>query len=369
MAEMTRRNICRRIVLVWALFLIAYYGTLMFADLLHQGLQKVLVQNRINSDDITRSANNIKTSHFFQKEVVQERIKINLIGATPPYESLPEVFPYDGSFRIERIIHQTWIDTNIPENFRKCVSSLKEHHRNYVYMFWTDTIAMKFVEDMFPLILPLYLNYRYNLQRADAVRYMILYEYGGVYADLDIVSLRPLDPVLRKYSCILSQEPHIHPIFYNNIYGLACNAFMACRRHHPFMKTLVNNLPSFSLAVGIQDSTGPRFVTIIYRNYKVDYHHVNKTDIDGVYLAPPEYFMPSSDPTLQKELVKLCSKNSFTDLYKWLCKRFKTHGLRGPENYTFTDHQWVHTNSSSKSKRSIQTFSITEVVPDVKFYI
>ncbi|KAL3880252.1 hypothetical protein ACJMK2_032501 [Sinanodonta woodiana] len=369
MAVLTRITIFMRIVLVWTLFLIAYYGTLMFADLLHQGLHKVFVQDRNNNTNKLRYPDKIKPLHLSQKEIMQERIKINLIGAAPPYESLPENFPNNVSFRIEGIIHQTWIDTNIPEDFRKYVSSLKENHRNYVYMFWTDKMALKFVEDMFPMILPFYVNYRLNLQRADAVRYMILYEYGGVYADLDIVSLRPLDPVLRKYSCILSQEPHIHPIFYNNIYGLACNAFMACRRHHPFMKTLVNNLPSFSVAAGILDSTGPRFVTIIYRNYKVDYPHVNKTDGDGVYLAPPEYFMPSSDPRLQKELEKICSKNIVSNLYKWLCKRFKTHGLGGPENYTFTDHKWVHTSSPSKSNKRIQTFSIAELVPDVIFYI
>ncbi|KAK3599953.1 hypothetical protein CHS0354_012599 [Potamilus streckersoni] len=328
MAVMARRTIFVRLLLVWVLVLIFYYGTSLFAGLLHQRLQKAFAQNRNNDNTIISYPNNIKIS---QKEIMQERIKINLIGSPPPYECLPEVFPNKGSFRIETIIHQTWIDKNIPEDFRKYVSSLKEHHSNFVYMFWTDKMALKFVEAMFPMILPFYVNYRHNLQRADAVRYMILYEYGGVYADLDIVSLRPLDPILRKYSCILSQEPHIHPIFYNNFYGLACNAFMACRSHHPFMKILVDNLPSFSVAAGVLDSTGPRFVTIVYRNYIVDHPQVNKTDADGVLLAPPEYFMPSSDPTLQGELENLCSKNTLTDLYKWLCERFKNMAWEVPQ--------------------------------------
>ncbi|KAK3599947.1 hypothetical protein CHS0354_012593 [Potamilus streckersoni] len=361
MAVMKRRNIFKRIMLVWCLVLIAYHGILLFATVLQQQVEKVFVYKSYT--------NNTTGAHFPREEIEKDIIKINMQVEPPPYEISAEAFPNNGSFRIERTIHQIWINKNIPEEFRNYVSSLKEHHRNYVYMFWTDKMALQFVEAMFPMILPFYVNYRHNLQRADAVRYMILYEYGGVYADLDIVSLRPLDPILRKYSCILSQEPHIHPIFYNNFYGLACNAFMACRCHHPFMKILVDNLPSFSVAAGILDSTGPRFVTIVYRNYIVDHPHVNKTDTDGVYLAPPEYFMPSLDPTLQNELEALCSKTKLIHLQKWLCEMFKRHGLGGPTNYTFTDHKWVHLAISLKPNKRQKTFSITKIIPDVKFYM
>ncbi|KAL3880234.1 hypothetical protein ACJMK2_032483 [Sinanodonta woodiana] len=357
MALMRGRHIIKRILLIWIIALITYYGIILFAGLLHQLVEKVFVY-KSHSDSTKRV-------HFSLDEIEKDIVKINLW-----FEPLSnEIFPTNSSFRIERIIHQTWIDTNIPEDFRKYVSSFKEHHSNYAYMLWTDKMALKFVEDMFPMILPFYVNYRHNLQRADAVRYMILYEYGGVYADLDIVSLRPLDPVLRKYSCILSQEPHIHPIFYSNIYSSACNAWMACRRHHPFMKTLVDNLPSFSVATEILDSTGPRFVTIVYRNYVVDHPHVNKTDNDGVYLAPPEYFMPSSDPTIQKKVEKLCSKRDLIHLQKWLCERFIRHGLGGRTNNTFTDHKWAHLSMSSKPKKKMKTFSITKIIPYVKFYM
>ncbi|KAK3584509.1 hypothetical protein CHS0354_006043 [Potamilus streckersoni] len=190
-------------------------------------------------------------------------------------------------------------------------------------MFWADETAMKFVKAMYPMILPFFMNYPRNLQRADAIRYMILYEYGGVYADLDLVGLRPLDPILRKYFCGLSQEPYLHPILYSNFYGLACNAFMAYRRHHPFMKILVDSFSSFPVAVETFDSTGPRFVTILYRNYIAEHSHVHKTDNEGVYLAPPEYFMPSSDAGIQKEIKTQCSKKDLTHLQTWACEMFK----------------------------------------------
>ncbi|KAK3599954.1 hypothetical protein CHS0354_012600 [Potamilus streckersoni] len=107
-------------------------------------------------------------------------------GTQPPYMNSIEVFRNNGSFKIDRAI-QTWIDKNSSQDIRPHVSSLKKRtNPNYVYMFWTDETALTFVEVMFPNILPLFSNYPRNLQRADVIQYVILYEYGGVDADLDI---------------------------------------------------------------------------------------------------------------------------------------------------------------------------------------
>ncbi|KAK3599952.1 hypothetical protein CHS0354_012598 [Potamilus streckersoni] len=185
--------------------------------------------NIIELDCVSRIA---KKAHYFREEIEKDT-KINPQIEPTPYEISAGAFPNNGSCRIERTIHQIWIDKTIPENIRKYVSSFRKHHRNYVYMFWTEKNGN---------------------------------EVCGGYVSIDSaflceLSLPPLDPILRKYSCILSQKPHIHPVFYNNFYGLACNAFMACRSHHPFMKIVVDNLASFSVAAEVLDSTGPRFDT------------------------------------------------------------------------------------------------------------
>ena len=44
-------------------------------------------------------------------------------------------------------------------------------------------------------------------------RYFVLFEHGGVYADLDSECLKPLHPIVEEYSCILSQEPLEHAHF------------------------------------------------------------------------------------------------------------------------------------------------------------
>ncbi len=42
-------------------------------------------------------------------------------------------------------------------------------------------------------------------------------EYGGVYADLDFVSYKPLDQLLEQHDCIITQEPYIHAVFRLNV--------------------------------------------------------------------------------------------------------------------------------------------------------
>ncbi|KAL3880253.1 hypothetical protein ACJMK2_032502 [Sinanodonta woodiana] len=355
-------------VLCFALVLISFYGTYMLADILQKRFTGGYLTNCDSS--IQSNLNNRTELIIDPDQKFMQRLNINMHNSLPTDEITEEAFRNNGPLKVENIIHQVWIgktNDSFPVEFKNFVSSFKTNHPNYVYMFWTEKAAKTFVEDKFPNMLYFYENYVQNLQRADAIRYMILHEYGGIYADLDIVSLRPLDPILRKYFCIIAQEPHFHPIFYNNFYGLASNALMACRRHHPFMKIMVENLPSFSVFGDELDSTGPRLVTLLHRNYVADNAQIIATDREGIYLAPPEYFMPSSDPTLKTRIEKKCVTKNLNNLELWACERFKKLGMGGPTNYTFTDHQWSHVFFSDLQNRKY--IAIKDIVPDAKFYV
>ena len=43
---------------------------------------------------------------------------------------------------------------------------------------------------------PPHSNLRHNIMRVDFIRYVLMYRYGGVYSDLDVESLRPIEPLL-----------------------------------------------------------------------------------------------------------------------------------------------------------------------------
>ena len=59
-------------------------------------------------------------------------------------------------------------------------------------VYWSDDSCKKLVQDYFPNFLPVFKSYPHNIQRVDSCRYLILYMYGGVYADTDI-SLHAID--------------------------------------------------------------------------------------------------------------------------------------------------------------------------------
>ena len=279
-----------------------------------------------------------------------------------------EEFPTEGDIRIPKIIHQTWKTTEIPNRYVEWVKSWKVKNPDWTYMFWTDAGARQLIADKYPHLLPFYDGYTENIRRADAMRYVILYEFGGVYADLDMESLLPLDPIARKYSCFLPQEPYEHPVMDGNFEHLVINAFLACKAKHPLMKKLIDNLPAFSHMWSVLDSTGPHFVTYLYRQH-IDGNQHKPTDEDGVYLAPSEYFFPSIDPVKYDYMKDKCRKfQTLSAVQKRGCISLKLNGMdRKPFPFSFTDHHWIHTYFITRfSFRS--AVDIQEIIPGVQFY-
>ncbi|WAR00207.1 IMT3-like protein [Mya arenaria] len=286
----------------------------------------------------------------------------------PLYLKEFEIFPSSGEVRVPRIIHQTWKDTNIPMKLTSWVRSWLKVNTDYQYYLWTDESARELIKERHPTLLKTFDSYTEGIRRADALRYVILYEFGGVYADMDVESLQNLDPMLRKYACFVPQEPYEHPILYGNFEHLVINALMGCRPRHPFMKMLIDNLPYFSHMWNVLDSTGPHFLTNVYRRY-TDETHLEPINDNGVYLAPAEYFFPTIDPSKHFWFRIQCSNfNKLTDIQKQACVTLKrVGGKRKPLNVSFTEHHWIHTylNFRISLKGPVD---IHKIVPSVKIY-
>lgn len=57
--------------------------------------------------------------------------------------------------------------------------SCLDMHPRWETHFWTDDNASQFVADKFPELKEMWDGYRYPVQRVDALRYLVLHEYGG----------------------------------------------------------------------------------------------------------------------------------------------------------------------------------------------
>ncbi|ODV91543.1 glycosyltransferase family 32 protein [Tortispora caseinolytica NRRL Y-17796] len=178
------------------------------------------------------------------------------------YVLVKELENEDATMRVPKIIHQTYINESIPEEWKQAQASVLNQNQDYKYMFWTDESARVFIAEKYPWFLETFDSYPFPIMRADAIRYFILYYYGGVYMDLDIGCRRPLDPLLQFPALVRRTEPT----------GISNNIMLA-EPHHPFFKKVIDSLKKYNRNWGmpyitVMYSTGPLFLSVMWKEYK-----------------------------------------------------------------------------------------------------
>ncbi|XP_064620545.1 uncharacterized protein LOC135483513 [Lineus longissimus] len=263
--------------------------------------------------------------------------------------------------RVPKIVHLTWKSEKVPAKAVPFIKKWQTTNPDWEVWFWTDKNTAEFMEINFPDYYAVFTSYKSNIERADAMRYFIIYQFGGVYADLDIEPVKSLNPLLDKYTCLLSQEPYEHGNLMriemlNNFGFLACNAFMMCRRQHPFFKFALDSLKVHKdNPAGVLHTTGPVFLSKVYRKYIESFIiGLCRDKASRIGVAPAEFFMPKYDTLFNSTVVFACSRFSafiygLTYGQKLICddlysRRFRNKILK----VTFTDHHHFHTWAEGK---------------------
>ncbi len=185
---------------------------------------------------------------------------------------------------IPKLLHQTWQNTSIPEVWRSAQQSCLDLHTKedgWEYVLWTDDKMDEFMRKEYGWFMDTFEGYRYPIQRADAIRYFVLYHYGGVYLDLDDGCNRPLEPLLQYPAWVRKTVPT----------GISNDA-MGAAPGHPFFKRVMDELKSYDRSwilpyITVMGSTGPLFLSVMWRHYTTD----GLNEGDGVIriLFPEEY--------------------------------------------------------------------------------
>lgn len=244
--------------------------------------------------------------------------------------------------------------------------------------FWSNALWMSTPGGtQWPLILfpfrryeALYDDYPHRINRADVRRLLILYEYGGVFADLDVECLQPLPPILSKYECVVSLEPTEHQwLIYNNSRSLfALTGFMACTPHHPFLALVLKRLSSFAANarsskwnLNILNSTGPVFISEVIQEY-VKYY--NNSGHDLLHVAPSDLFIPTFDPSLTDSFRVKCQSAELNEGQKAICEDLRRRDfVNVPSSRAITDHHWMHSWADHFVPRGFK--DIASLVPNV----
>jgi mannosyltransferase OCH1-like enzyme len=173
-----------------------------------------------------------------------------------------------------KIIFQTWKSkTDIPANMAYWSSTWKKNHPEYSYILWDDADNRAFVKKHFAWFLPTYDSYDKEIKRADAIRYMFLYKYGGIYADMDFESLKPLDKLLDEYACYDILLGSIHSSW-NTWYmrNSIPNAIMISKPANPFWLRLLEAMQERAgKAGGVEEETGPVVLKEVYEKVRREF--------------------------------------------------------------------------------------------------
>ena len=261
---------------------------------------------------------------------------------------------------------------------------------------WTDESSRKYIVDTHPELLSTYDSYKEPIRRADFIRYVVLYEMGGIYADLDVIDYRPLDRLVSKYTCIFPTEPFEHAVLRAFVPYLINNAIMLCKPKHPFLKQILEHLPRFEHMFKVLDATGPAFITtqfMIYNNLGRDdgvynsegrssnspYFYKGKLPEDhedAVYIPNSQYFCNNIDPTANFFFYRACKDFlSLNDLEKRACGNLAAKGMfRERNKYAFLEHQFYRTYAFWHFYNYLDIYlhmfskDIRALVPNVKIY-
>jgi mannosyltransferase OCH1-like enzyme len=211
----------------------------------------------------------------------------------------------------ERIIHQIWFGT-IPtkREAKKAYDKLKIYRDSWVIknptwcrIEWNKKLCMDLIKTFYPEHMDMFKKYKYEIQRCDMIRYLILHRYGGWYADMDYYCNRPLDEAMNKYknSIYFVQSP-------NTVIGQdddhISNSLMYSVRNHSFWRCVMLELEKaqkapvyYSKHLEVMFTTGPAILNRVYSQYKYKYRVKSlpyklfhpygvKDDIRSINLSP-----------------------------------------------------------------------------------
>jgi mannosyltransferase OCH1-like enzyme len=146
---------------------------------------------------------------------------------------------------IEKIIHQIWVGHyDIPERETALYKEIRDKHPDYKHILWTDDNLPEIPENFLPMYNAMYAKKDFVFC-ADMLRWLVIYQYGGWYLDIDWQYIKNLNEYILKgvtdgYEGIVFGHwgvgwKHIDDTIANNVF--------AFKKGHAMPLLILNNLP------------------------------------------------------------------------------------------------------------------------------
>lgn len=223
----------------------------------------------------------------------------------------------DSNLHIPKIIHIIWLGGKPPQHVMDCYNSFKEFHPDWAIHLWTD-------EDTCTLSLQnklLFAEASNYGQKADILRYELLYQFGGLYVDADMICLKPFNSLHEKYYFYTAlADPCVIGIgMIGSIPG------------HPILERVINTL---SLTPKNQNAHNIVIETTGNYHFERCFFETLKNYDEKVIVFPCTYFYPSH---AAERFTSIAAQKTFIKSESYSIHFWKTEWLKPPKNYLLHD--------------------------------
>jgi len=191
---------------------------------------------------------------------------------------------------IPKIIHQIWVDSEIPERFRSFRDSWLRHHADWTHRLWTDDELDSYIRSIDPEVYDVYKGHSRPICRADIARYVILKNEGGLYVDLDFECFKPLDQLFADGALVFGIEPATHVASAKaqerGLKRILCPSLIASPPNHVFWDAVFAALKLNRDKTDVLDATGPFLLTNVFQSL------VSSRQTGFMKLLPPDWIYP-----------------------------------------------------------------------------
>lgn len=185
---------------------------------------------------------------------------------------------------IPKIIHYCWFGGNpLPESAQKCITSWRKHFPDYEIKEWNES---NYNVHKIP-----YTSEAYNAKKyafvSDYARFDILYEFGGIYFDVDVEVIKPFGNILNDTGFMGTEV--VGSVAAG--LGVGCNAGLGVikeilehyEREHFSCNNVIN---PYNLKTVVQRATE------IFKKNGFDAKSNTIQKVADITIYPPEYFCP-----------------------------------------------------------------------------
>ena len=148
---------------------------------------------------------------------------------------------------IPKIVHQIWLGGSVPRELRELSRSFSRIMPDWEHRIWDDERGIELVRDEFPELFDIFMSLEGPVAKCDLLRYMILFEYGGMYADMDCECKRSLDFIADDDELIVCKEVDTKSVRVMNMYPtdmspVYCQWAFLSRPRHPALRAILKHI-------------------------------------------------------------------------------------------------------------------------------